>query len=108
MSNETKHTPGPWEARERDFDEWVIGNSDGIIGSFYQEPSENDTAEERLANAALIAQAPDLLEASRFGLEFANNLAAANGNICQPHYLDAPDSKKRDFIIAAIAKAEGK
>jgi len=56
--------------------------------------------------------APELLEAAKSGLAFANALAVANGPVCnQPSgkpYLDSEDSANRDLIIAAIVKAEPK
>lgn len=68
MSN-AQHTPGPWQARS-EYEPWlIIGNVDGEIlhdgPSFsYTEICEvigGDDAREALANARLIAAAPDLL-----------------------------------------------
>ena len=102
--NEVKHTPGPWF-------------TDGIDGlSIHQRTgertyrfialtdSEHDTGRtddaaraEDMANARLIAAAPELLEAARD----AYALLEANG-------WRSPQVKLHGILRAAIAKAEGR
>lgn len=65
----SKHTPGPWEV----FDDVEgcefpgidnAGESIVLCGSIFDDGGiRGDTKEERLANARLIAAAPDMLEA---------------------------------------------
>jgi hypothetical protein len=57
------HTPGPWEAIQGENHSSVIANGDGhyVICST-REPIEGARAREHLANARLIAAAPELLE----------------------------------------------
>lgn len=84
-----KHTEGPWQVRH----EVVIYSSDGltVIGSA---GTGNCHREDEIANAQLIAAAPDLLEA----LELADAaLSGANMN------MNVVDRK----VKAAIARARG-
>ncbi len=66
-----KYTPGPWRAvapkgRPSDYTS-IVDGPDGIMVLFAGSPSRTD--EEIVANAALAAAAPDLVEALKF---FAN------------------------------------
>ena len=98
----TKHTPGPWEARCIESQEWAIDapNGDPTIGysswtalaSVY---GSNDFRREgeavAEANARLIAAAPELLEA------------------CKAARALTPDGTYTASVLdAAIAKAEGR
>ena len=57
----SRHTPGPWITRG----ESVVAHRPHVSGGYNEEPVQalTRTPEERLANAALIAAAPELLEA---------------------------------------------
>jgi hypothetical protein len=91
-----KHTPGPWRITE--------GHRDRIIRAIDSDGDDTVIAEvhwwamagaaESIANARLIAAAPELLEACKFAF------AAMNSE----------DGRKRaeQALIAAIAKAEGR
>ena len=82
-----KHTKGPWEMlHEKDGDIWVFGNQKGRSAICRFLPPKNkyihgetietiDLIEENIANAKLIAAAPDLLEA-------AEQVVAAYGCEC--------------------------
>lgn len=87
-----KYTPGPWVVEE---DGW-ISSEDGDPICMIQEGGFNDLltmfANDR-ANAGLIAAAPDLLEACKAMLEYANVFT---------------DSDAHRMTAAAIAKAEGR
>jgi hypothetical protein len=94
---EVKHTPGPWEARTF----LVVGGkrfSDRIchVGSSTSlGPSRSD---ESVANARLIAAAPDLLEA----------IKALSASIFAPDDGRSPElSAALRMTVSAIAKAEG-
>lgn len=106
MSEETKHTSGPWhidggKPRKLHFDEdtrfWIILDKDGyspaIVPPWDAVPPI--AAEEAKANARLIAAAPELLEA----------LEKVRANKMVWPLLD---TRTADAIKAAIAKAKGK
>ena len=66
MTNKTKHTPGKWQVHERFPHCYAIANCDehGVRKSIaWLGQSTNKSNEENLANARLIACAPELLEA---------------------------------------------
>lgn len=56
MSNETKHTPGPWDAENE-----VVTLSNVVGEKIVALSAPGRTYEEQLANAKLIAAAPELL-----------------------------------------------
>jgi hypothetical protein len=90
--NETKHTPGPWEARRRSL----------IIGAVYEvwayiPESIPITEVSNGANARLIAAAPELLEALKDLLFFCEEMDP------KAAWLEPWNKAK-----AAIAKAEGR
>ena len=87
----SKHTPGPWTAYES-LGCMMVANSKG---EFIEYPLNGPPTGEQLATAALIAAAPELLEACRVAL------LHINGN-CDPF------ATATNTLIAAIAKAEGK
>ena len=81
----TKHTPGPWST---EYDGSIVMNRQIVSGPIAPESADR---EERDANAALIAAAPDLLA-------FARECARADS--------DCGESI-REAARAAIARAEG-
>ena len=90
--SETKHTPGPWE----------VEDNDGYGGTFIYATGVT-TAEvvgdsaEAIANALLIAAAPELLEALKA--------------LADDHEFGATGAVRQDHLKAArtaIAKAEGR
>lgn len=88
------HTPGPWEAMiEHNPHRYQIE-----IGSPEWCPlaSAWDTNEESVANAHLIAAAPELLEACKMLVEYWMTGAAVDG-----------ESESADRVRAAIRKATG-
>lgn len=103
--SETKHTPGPWKAVNRQYhsrlgicDDWgvVSERGDDLLELFgndgYDEPREIPAE----ANAHLIAAAPNMLEALQYVV----------GNGFLPEGGDERSALSR--CRAAIAKAEGK
>ena len=104
----TKHTPGPWMV-ESD------GKEDATVTAFtavHHNPvyicrvygegvlaRAGDSTEERAANAALIASAPDLLAALR---ELLSECIDTDGSLLRPTQYVV------DRASAAIAKAEGR
>jgi len=92
------HTPGPWEINQRvdnpcGIDAFIsIANVHGVAYAF------GDTKEQREANAHLIAAAPDLLEACKAVLRWAQ-VMNLYGTSSEPACVD--------MCEAAIAKAEG-
>lgn len=98
--SKSKHTPGPWIARDGDSrgNAWTIGVpspasfnvKSPVVASIFG--SSGRPIEEKIANAYLIAAAPDLLEACKF---VVNNTPV--------HMV-----KGYNKLCAAITKAEGK
>ena len=103
MSEELKHTPGPWSARLLDQDDaWpciralqdevyiVPPGYDGYYADFGVTGRSYDEAR---ANARLIAAAPDLLEAAK-GIIYC--IESGDGVVCYR------------ALLSAIDKAEGR
>ena len=59
--NEIKHTPGPWEVRVTASGNPFVYRADGVIIAGVAMVREGMCMEENESNAALIAQAPELL-----------------------------------------------
>ena len=78
MTNETKHTPGPW-----DFDDLrsdggnleIVGGNDVCVADVDPDGSDDEV----MANARLIAAAPDLLAACARWVSEAEKFASVNG-----------------------------
>lgn len=95
-----KHTPGPWEYRPFEYDDWgVVRSADGLpvvqacVGRWSKDfdkhrVNKTDPGE---ANARLISAAPEML--------------AALEEICAMGYEDKPETWER--VRNAIAKAKG-
>lgn len=95
------HTPGPWRVFPGHFP-GIDANSDSVVlfGRHYEDCGiRGVNEEERLANANLIAAAPDMLAALRDAL---HTLEHSSG--------DEPGWAKGSIAVirAAIAKAEGR
>ena len=101
MGMKTKHTPGPWSGGDSDLQVSTLsvhGKTDGDHSTVCRlvSPEHGMPIDEIMANARLIAAAPDMLEA----LQLASTMLATG----MPEY-DARDAK--EVIDAAIAKATG-
>lgn len=109
MSENAKHTPGPWVQADFGKHEWevkVFGieiGEDGFSGSF------NVARAHRPADARLISAAPDLLAALQ-GLNYYGEIG--NGFCCCPRQNWQDDDGLHSTACAdarrAIRKAEGK
>lgn len=104
------HTPGPWKIHKRSVHMSLEGNCHQITNDerypsafvpAWDSPSigKDDGKEEALANAYLIAAAPELLLALKEAIDFAN---LANNFVSNQ---DLPASKN---WLKIVAKAEGK
>lgn len=102
-----KHTPGPWTMDDHqagDCYAYVIPGSGSILGTICRVDISWDSYGQSIADARLIAAAPDLLEALQ--ALFANMLAQDLAN-------EAKRPTEGEFIAcmaaanAAIAKATG-
>jgi hypothetical protein len=91
------HTPGPW----RVINDGVIGVQMGRWGGFALPDSGTHDQDTALANARLIAAAPELLAALKM-------LAYDYALMCGDGMTDATQPKVLADATAAIAKAEGK
>ena len=86
----TKHTPGPWRTRYIKTLNPAIAAAESIVATVNSVNPQNP--EERIANARLIAAAPDMLEA----LEVA-----------RAHVSPALQPNIYEMMDAAIDKAKG-
>ena len=98
----TKHTKGPWTATKHD-QHWVRVNvTIKAGGNTWVAFMPDEDKEERMANARLMAAAPDLLEALENAVSELDYLTVAP---------DSDYARPDDEIIkaaeAAIAKAKG-
>lgn len=69
--NTTQHTPGPWKAYQGRYSRQLSGPKDESIGEIYNwdgEGTSSAIALEAVANAHLIAAAPELLRACELAL----------------------------------------
>ena len=108
----TKHTPGPWTILSGTYEN---GKQFKVVGdeSFYAMvggDKQSMTSGETLANARLVAAAPDLLAA----LEKAHGLLSDLESDIHEAGKDCPNLYNADFIpgvrntlLAALAKAKG-
>ena len=97
MSNEGKHTPGPWNLQLGTAGDWRVDRSTSEWNICGRLSTVEHMERESFANAHLIAAAPDLLEA----LEDARaQLEAYEEELSGEHFNDTR-------INAAIAKAKG-
>lgn len=102
-----KHTPGPWR---------LAGKYKGDHGSFWLETEFPmpvfelvpvvGVPSEHLANARLVAAAPELLEALKETLPFMIDIAKARHPQFEPTMAD--DDSAIGKAMRAIAKAEGR
>jgi len=111
---ESKHTPGPWEAD----DDMVIapgqpkrrfGSDRQFSGPFIVTQCGLYTSPDRetvLANARLIAAAPELLKACKSAWEWLMDIAQHN-EAAHAAFVATRDNRDINVIRAAIAKAEG-
>ena len=107
MQNTSKYTPGPWKAGRPDMQTLIEGYGGKYIYSHNSQPpkyvaaaigSEVREWEEVIANAHLIAAAPEMLTVLRQAKEYIENL----------QFPDAGWAHVLDLTVAAIAKAEGR
>lgn len=93
------HTPGPWDV-------WIHAcdrKSFTPTMEYSINPDEHEyipTRDEAMANASLIAAAPDLLKAAEFALKIWGKLPGSA-------QIGLPTQKVGDMLVAAIAKAKG-
>lgn len=93
MTDETNPTPGPWSATP---DGFIAAPSDQMNDGYYIASTHG--YDERLANARLIASAPDLLAALKLVREMGWP---------ETRQTEVPD-RLLDVVDAAISKAEGR
>lgn len=95
------HTPGPWRAEQHQpFGSAVYVDDGKTLATAHGSAAITGEKWPHVANARLIAAAPDMLEALRYVETRCVSEAA------YPH-ASLEDRKMRDVVVAAIAKAEG-
>lgn len=109
MSEDVKHTPGPWLFRtdSRTGDNGIHADGTGIFAEAYAEircAGENNR-DEALANAHLIISAPDLYEALKAYIAADDNTSNPAKSIRE---YDRNMERARTSALVAIAKAEGR
>ena len=117
MSNQPKHTPGPWFAKragDGGYFEWYVGR-DGENCPIAEDIADPMTRDPSEANAHLIAAAPELLEALK---ALTTNPHVNIGDLVyrvresEGEGWDGPQVKAWSDAVqaatAAIAKAEGR
>ena len=107
--NEAKHTSGPWYTRHGQISSLTSAHGCTIANCNTTANGISDT--EVAANAALIAAAPDLLQACKLQAEAARLMFNALGKFASAEEKDialkaAFDCNKQ--VQAAIQKAEGR
>lgn len=100
----SKHTPGPWHVVPLTLGSVEAENGTAVCQAFMtKQPRKAEDHEERLANARLIAAAPELLEALKDYLQ-------AGEDCCNPEKDGVVAmvlfAKAEEAARAAIAKAE--
>lgn len=109
MSN-SKHTPGPWQLAQ----DGSLGSIETVSGqvpighSFQTRPTRRPEDHiERIANARLIAAAPELLEALRIAREFMSIASDWNFHEAEINGEMRSTYDWLEVVDAAIAKATG-
>ena len=101
MSNNTKHTPGPWIVGP--MSDYIAAKDGSLIAEIPTDysPITGEHTGAMVANARLIAAAPELLSACREALRSLDALSesATDGF--------PKDNRAANMLRAAIAKAEG-
>ena len=93
MNTKSQHTPGPWKVRiHGNFQQSILDS----IGTRILAMVDNTDNQDK-ANAHLIAAAPELLEACKAALDYAEGNVKHVGEI-----------ETRKILNSAIAKAERK
>ena len=108
----SEHTVGPWETDRNNCHSGSIATIHGCIGNDWVEiwspnwPKDEETQE---ANARLMANAPDLLEALENAKLFAEWVECVGRTDCEiyKHELKASADQSIERINAALAKAKG-
>ncbi len=103
----TAHTPGPWYVYQLAFDEKTYGDKEGWFIVVDNNDNEIAGPFESEEVARLIAAAPELLETlkaivARIDGEFDHSALIAKGPLT-----DDSDADIKEWIEAAIARAEG-
>ena len=100
-----KHTPGPWRSDVQGSDGDQVFSANGMIVADCKWTAE--VFDKRVANAALIASAPDLLAERDRLLQVNAELVAALETIANSTCDHGPGFCARDSARAALAKAKG-
>lgn len=102
---ETKHTPGPWYFHEQgDANNYCLMRNDKRWVIAFQQNGEI-WKEEQLANATLIATAPELLEALQKAKEIIERISSEYSLIAHKH--SSYTNGEARIIESAIKKATG-
>jgi len=100
------HTPGPWSVDPVDWD-MVTSDQDGLAIATLDHPDRSD--DDNLANARLIAAAPELLSMLQDAYADLSRISDNQSGISDEDLTDIaiPDMTLLDQIRITIAKAKG-
>ena len=109
--DKTRHTGGPWMVQNWNYQDRhrrnvpvIVAKSDAICELYNLWDREQDREQERLANAQLIASAPELLAAVCQLRDYLQTLA---GEVQIPSSLYLQGKRAMDAAESALAKAKG-
>lgn len=105
MSNSKKHTPGPWRLAKND-PNW-IETKNGLIAMISDVRGDRNITSRTQANAALIAAAPEMLEALNESYEY---IQACFYSGCPDHQDRQPSDDELELlnmIKTTLNKAKG-
>lgn len=106
----SKHTPGPWilkRHREHGPRDWWVGASDDAPVGIFSFQGGGASEEEEIANAQLLAAAPDLLKELRMLLLVTKCPCASTEDFSMELYWKR-SCHRCVSAKAALAKAEGR
>lgn len=101
-----KHTPGPWTIEEDTSSKayWIKGPNGDVCDLYARMMGRCERYENAEANAALIASAPELLEACKLALEVCTAYVNWRGE--KPELKQHSIGRVHQDLCQAIAKAE--
>lgn len=102
----TRHTPGPW--RKLDEDDWTVFSTCVLssrlvrVADCSPESALDFDGHQAVANATLVAAAPDMLRALKVAAEML-----MRGTVHEDNLHQANRERAHTIVVAAINKAEG-
>lgn len=109
--SEAKHTPGPWTDEDNMHNGIDIkvsqGADGGTLATVWNAQDATEPGPEELANARLIAAAPDLLAALQSIAILMENIRESDGWREFGHWCGPRVHQAEDLALSTITKAKG-